>query len=156
MINMSHAVLNNRHLLDLARGKLVTFDGFDDANPNNLANATDGNYSTATGTGTKVMTGAGSVGSFILDLGEIKTVLVTARVGIGTTAGNISVFIDSSDDGIAYRTFVGSGNYTTLTGDNIKPLVPALLNTRFIRLRVTASAAATCNANLRELMVFEV
>lgn len=153
---MSQAVLNNRHLIDVARGKLITFEGFDDATPYNLANATDGDYATSTGTGTKVMSGAGTVGSFILDLGEIKTVLVSARMGIWTSAGNISVNIDSSDAGDTYRTLAANGNYTSITTEQIKPMLPALVNARFIRLRVSASAAATCNANVKELVVLEV
>jgi len=95
---------------NILRGIVPTSDTFDDPQPTSLGNATDGNFSTETGAGTKVLGGAGTVGQYTFDLGSIKTVIVGARVSVSQNASaTIRVLADSSDDNNTWRTMTNIG-----------------------------------------------
>lgn len=116
--------------------------------PTNLNNITDGDITTASGTGFKTTTASGAVGAIIYDLGSVKTVILQAKMGIWTSSGSIAAFIKSSDD--SFNTEKDSftiGTYTT-TGELILHSPYIRLQARYIALKVQNNAAATGNAKI--------
>ena len=147
---ISSLILNN-----VLRGILGVASGWD-TDPTNLANMTDGDLATVTGTGSKVVWVAEDYGRIVFDLGSIKTVLVGGRVGIWSTAGGITAYVESSDDNVNWkRTYVAvfwaysSGEYVIYTQGH-------LATGRYIQIRFYVDAAATAYAKIYEVMAWEL
>lgn len=141
--------------VNILRGIVPTASIWDTA-PTNLANATDGDFATVTGTGSKAMSGAGTFGYITVDIGSVKTVLIGARIGIWSTAGNIYVNIDSSDDGVTYRAYPNSIALRSSTSELIIDIISSIVNGRYIRFQFYTNAVCTANAKLYEIMGWEM
>lgn len=133
---------------NVARGVVPTFTGFADANPADLANATDGDLSTFTSTGTKITIGAGDVGFFNFAVSP-GTYLVSAKVGMWTSAGTLSAYIYGDD--IVEHTF---GNALVISLSNAVESIRrsfskvVCVSTGVLTLSFYSSAAATSNVRL--------
>jgi len=84
---------------NVLRGVLGVASGWGTA-PTNLANCTDGDFTTSTGTGSKVLGAAGVVGELVFDLQSSKTLLVGIKAGIWASVGSIQILVYSSEDNI--------------------------------------------------------
>lgn len=127
-------------LRDAARGVVPTaVDSWGSA-PNNLANCTDGDATTVTGTGSK--TASGTIGSLLFDLGSAKEVIVTAKVGMWTDTGNITPYMGYSDNGSTLVTMV-IGQSTSATTEQIRYIGPMYINARYFYIRGYTSTSAT-------------
>lgn len=128
-----------------------------DTDPTLLTNCTDGNLSTVTGTGSKIMAAAGNFGYLVFDLGTIKTVLIGGRFGLWSTTGTVTIFVDVSDDNITYINAYSSITGATSVAESKKDTDnSALVNGRYIRLRWYVNAAATAYANIYEVAAWEL
>ena len=137
---------------NVLRGVLGVSSVFTTA-PTNLANMTDGDLASVTGTGTKVMGGQGTWGTITFDLGSVKTVLMGARVGMWTSASNAFMYFESSDDN-ANWTATGiedSVVQSTAAAEQISDSLSQILTGRYVRLRFFVFAAATVNAKIYEV-----
>lgn len=121
--------------------------------PTNLANMTDGDHSTVTGTGTKVMGGAGNFGAITFDLGSITMVIIGARVGIWSSAASAFMFFESSDDNVTWTStgIEDSGIQAANIAEQISDSLVAILRGRYVRLRFYVTGAATANAKIYEV-----
>lgn len=122
-------------------------------NPTTLSNTTDGDFSTVTGTGTKVMAAGGSWGTLTYDLGSVKTVLMGARVGLWTSASSCYIFFESSNDNITWTAtgIEDSVIQTLAAAEQISDSLSQILTGRYLRLRFHTYAAATCNCKIYEV-----
>lgn len=140
-------------LKNVLKGLTPTLDYFDN-NPTDLENATDGDYTSVTGTGDKVLGGAGNIGAFIYDLGSPKLILLNGRAGFWATSGSTSVLIDAGITNQSYDTgyglFAKSG-----TSENIYQFHKTVYG-RYIRVRFSLSAAGTGNVRLYQVMGHEI
>lgn len=85
-----------------AKGKLPVATTWD-VNPTNLANATDGDFDTVTGTGSRVLGAGGNLGFLTIDLGAVYNVFLRGKFGMWSTVGNVFSYFLTSDDGVTYR-----------------------------------------------------
>ena len=137
---------------NVLRGVLGVSSVFTTA-PTNLANMTDGDLASVTGTGTKVMGAAGNWGIITFDLGTVQTVLMGARVGMWTSASSAFMLFKSSDDNISW-TATGIEDSAVMSGaaaEQISDSLSAILTGRYVRLRFYVAAAATVNAKIYEV-----
>jgi len=84
-----------------ARGRLPVASIFD-VNPTNLANATDGDFNTVTGTGNKTIVGVATLGRVAIDLGGIYNVHLRVKCGLWSTAGTVDAYSWGSTDNVTY------------------------------------------------------
>lgn len=124
-------------------GLTPTASGFDTP-PSNLGNCVDGNDSTATGWGVKTTSGAAEIGSIKFDLGKAQRLLITERLGIRTSANTIYVFLEQSNDDIAWEQ-VDTAQFcqTTSTSEINRSWKVLYTDMRYIRFRTTVGGAAT-------------
>jgi len=128
-----------------------TADTFD-TNPTNLERTTDGNFDTATGDGSKVLGGAGTVGQLIYDLGSVKTVTVGGKVGLSQNgSATVRVLVDSSQNGLDYINSTSILFSTTLTSNRIEELLAQTVTGRYIRIRIYSTAACTAVAKFYQI-----
>lgn len=118
--NVYLAATHNRigsGVIDRVAGVLATQSGWTSA-PDNLANATNGSFTTSTGTGVKNTVGAyGLTGSYIkLDMGAVYTVNIMTKLLIGTNLSDIvgAVVEISEDDATYYPLNLNGGCSTSL------------------------------------------
>lgn len=135
---------------NVLRGILGIADATWGVAPTNLANVTDGNKDTVSGTGTKTLSGSGNIGYITFDLGSIKTVLIGGKIGVWSTANGITAYLQVSDDGNTYRTTTIIISGSTSTSEIIVDCVPAIISTRYIKLRFYGSGAMDANIKLYE------
>lgn len=148
------SVLKPRNIL---RGATITFDGFDDANPTSLENATDGNATTSTGVGTKILGATGDVGNFYIDLGSVKTILFSAKIGVSSSANNLRAYLNSKiASGDTYRELASAWVNVASTSEFIMDPQPQLVTARYLKIRVNVSGAATGNIKIYELKAYEL
>lgn len=89
-------------MVNILRGIVPTISSWD-VSPTNLANSTDGNFTTATGIGSSTRAGAfATIGQFIFDLGSIQTAIFGFKYGMSASAGAAQAFSLVSDDNITY------------------------------------------------------
>jgi hypothetical protein len=146
-------------LKDLARGVTLTPGTFDATS--NLENATDGDNTTTTGDCYKVMSGSGNVGTFTIDLGSVKKVLISSKYAVWTTAGTITMYWDYKNaSGDSYTTYSLSQPTTTTSSE---PAITAyrempnpIITARYIQLRIGISTAATTHIKLADFSILEV
>lgn len=122
-------------------------------NPANLANMTDGDLASVTGTGSKVMGAQGNWGTITFDLGSVMTVLMGARIGMWTSASNAFVFFESSDNNINWTAtgIEDSVVQSVAAAEQISDSLSQILTGRYFRLRFFVFAAATVNAKIYEV-----
>ena len=137
------------------RGILGVASGWG-TDPTNLANATDGDIDTVTGTGNKIMAGAGTCGYIKFDLGSVKTALVGGKIAIWSTAGTIYMYIDQSVDDITWYLSGQPVLGRVVADENIAPPPPVLVTMRYFRLRFYVNAASTIYAKIYEVMAWEL
>lgn len=143
-------------LQNLVKGVLPVASSWDTP-PTNLANATDGDINTVTGTGTS--TGKGSFGTYGIirfDLGSVKNVLIGGKVGIWSSAiGSSEVYVQASTDGINFY----PTNALIITFFNVE-LICWLSSSnvvgRYIEFILTSDSNTTVNMNIYELMVYDL
>jgi hypothetical protein len=133
-----------------------TYTGFEDAPPTNLENATDGDITTCTGVAQKILGTAGTGGTFVFDMGEVRSVLVGFILGVKTTASTLQLFIESSDDNITYRTASLNNNATSSTSKVIRDGLSSLLTGRYIRIRAVNTGAGTIDVEVYQCMAYEL
>jgi hypothetical protein len=133
-----------------------TYTGFEDAPPTNLENATDGDITTCTGVAQKILGYAATGGTFVFDMGKVRTVLVGFILGVKTTASAIQIFIDSSDDNITYRNTSMVNNSTGSTSKVIMNGLSSLLTGRYIRIRAVNTGAGTIDVEVYQCMAYEL
>ncbi len=132
------------------------------AAPTNLVNATDGSFSTVTGTGTINAGAAMFYGHLIFDLGAVKTFIIGGRVGIWSSANIVYAVIQVSDDNNDYHHDASSPSTTysaagTTTTERVMHLTTRAYNGRYIKISFYVSgAAATVNAKIYEVMAYEL
>ena len=143
-------ILNN-----ILKGKLGVASGWD-TDPANLERVTDGDIDTVTGTGNKIMGGAGFYGYITFDLGSVKTMLLGARVGMWSTAGTTNIYFETSNDNITYRNLQPILCASTAVAEIVSELVAKVVRGRYVRLRLYVSAAATAYAKIYEIMAWEL
>jgi hypothetical protein len=141
---------------NLLRGIEPTFEYFETTPPTDLDKATDGDLTTHTGTGSKTTTGPATLGTFIFDLGSVKTVLAGCYVGLWSDSGLISYYIDSSINGTEWINGTNFGYNGTLTSESIRDGTPSMCVGRYIRFRFKISAAGTGNVRLYNAMAYEL
>lgn len=139
--------------INILRGVVPTFTGFDTTNPTNLANATDGDPITATGEGKKTVGAAAEIGKFVFDLGSEKNVIVGMKISVHSSASNIFVYINSDTD-----TDKGSSQLSvaTVAAKIVTASTRILLNTRYIYIIGVSGAACDGFLGLYEVVAYEM
>lgn len=142
---------------NVLRGIVPTADTFDTA-PSDLAKCTDGNPLTDTGEGTKVTSAGGVYGNLTFDLGGLKTVLCSGKVGIRSSTSSIY--------GMAYISYDGGNTYipvqpaivatTTSTTNTDRWIIPFIITADHLRLTFNVNAAATAYAKVYEMSAYEI
>lgn len=141
--------------INVLRGIVPTATTWD-TDPTSLANCTDGDHTTVTGTGSKVMGAAGYVGYLNFDLGSIKTFIFGGKVGLWSTAGSVSMYVTVSDDDITYSNNTAVVMIVTTTTELAGFILSKIFTGQYIRLSFYAGSAATANAKIYEVMAYEV
>lgn len=141
---------------NIARGILPTVDGHWDTPPPNLAHITDGDMNSPSGTGTTNLVAAGNVGSVMVDLGRIATVLFMAKVGIWTDANTTKIYLESYNDAASAWTYGLPSSEITAAAENIEAMFPVMAHTSRIKLRVYVTGAATVNVKIYEIIALEI
>lgn len=144
-------------LPNLLRGIVPTISSWD-VDPINLANSTDGNFSTATGIGSSTEAGTfGTVGTFTFDLGSIQTVIFGFKFGMDASAGNAVAHSIVSDDNITFtRNDVFDAQISSAV-ESIGYSTLSTLNGRYIQILIqNDTAGATVDFRLFEAYAFRV
>lgn len=141
-------------LRNIARGILPTVSTWD-TNPTNLANATDGNPTTATGAGSKVLGGAGTVGYITLDLGRLTNIIFGAKIGQSTTASTVSCYSEWSTDNSTWM--IGNTPASTGSGtEYIDNTLPMVCYAQYIRFRFRCNSASTVSCKIYEIFAYDL
>lgn len=122
--------------------------------PSSLANATDNDLATVTGTGSKVLGAAGQYGIIDITLPTSELYLVASKVGIWTSAGEARVYVQCKANG---STYTDSGNVmvrTTMASESVIYIEPVIIVGPDLRLIFYGSAAGTFNAKIYEIFAF--
>lgn len=143
-------------LTNLLRGIQPTASVFN-TNPTNLERCTDGNISTATGAGSKAVTGADTIGELIFNIGSIKTMMVSGKIELWSSANAMNVMVLSSEDGTNWRAATNSILTITVSSEGYpKDSFFALVTGRYIRFRFYTSGTATGNVKIWQLFAHEL
>jgi len=131
---------------NIALGLTPTQDTFGSA-PTTLTNMTDGDVATVTGVGTKSATGL--IGRIFLDLGGVVSTLLSAKVGMYASTGNMDAYWIESADGVTWTyaqpitsTTNQSAGTVTYTTEIAKKLTPIVLTSRYVGIAFVSSGAA--------------
>lgn len=127
-----------------------------DTPPTNLANATDGNIDTVTGTGTSTGKGIyGNYGVISFDLGSVKNILVGGKVGLWATTGSSEIYVQASADNIHfYNTDFLLAEYGNI--ERIGWLSSVNVVCRYITFILTSNTNTTVNMKIYELMIYNL
>lgn len=142
-------------LVNSAYGVLPVATIFDTP-PSNLSNITDGDLSTVTGTGTKVLGAAGTVGIIDITLPSPGIYLVGIKTGIWSTTGQITVNIQGNVDGVNYFASGTASQIKTTTTEVVSNSISTILTCNIIRILVSTSVAATGNIKIYELFAYKL
>jgi hypothetical protein len=142
-------------LQNLVKGVLPVASSFD-IPPTNLANVTDGNVNTVTGTGTSTGKGAfGTYGIISFDLGSVRNVLIGGKVGLWSTIGTSEVFVQASTDHVNYYPtdpllikFSNVEEIGWLSSSNVVG--------RYIEFVLISDSNTTVNMKIYQLMVYDL
>lgn len=147
--------IRGRCLTTYTQSPLATQIWMDGA-PDNDANSTDGDVATATGIGQTVKGEAGNSGSWTFDLGSIKTLMVCAKLGMASTAGTMTAYIEGSLDDQTY--LQGPSPARTVTSASIVAGNTTMLfmTARYIKVYGALSEAGTISMEIYELKAYEL
>ncbi len=149
---LSQNVLNNR-----LKGNLGVASGWGTA-PTNLERCTDSNLEIATGTGSTVMLAGGVIGEIVFDLGSIKTILVSVRVGLWSSTGTIQLHLLSSDNAVTWR--YAGGDDEVILGTSVTEIIgdslAQILTGRYLKAQFKANVAMTGYIKIYEVMGWEL
>ena len=120
--------------------------------PSDLHKITDGNWATASGTGSSTATGWDILGYIDIDLGRIQTFLASGRFGVWSTANDVGVAFQTSDDYITWRGWSSSFVYINSRTESIPELFPIVGNGRYLRWIFYISGAGTGYVKIYELI----
>jgi hypothetical protein len=141
--------------VNILRGLTPIANTFD-TNPSNLERITDGDLSTETGVGSKVMSGAGNFGYIKFDLGTPKTVLFGGRVSAHASTGTVNIFAERCDDDVNYTGFTSNIYTNSTNAKTIRGLLPVIMTGRYIQIRLNATAASTCSFSGFQLFAYDL
>jgi hypothetical protein len=142
-------------VIDRLSGVTPTIAGWD-TDPTDLANSTDGDFDTATGTGinTAVAAYADGGGSIKFDLGAVYNVAILGKILIGNTlvgGGLVGCRLSVSEDDITYIPCVSNNMWVVNWATNeTVVLFPCMVlaRCRYISLYVNNAAAAQTDIKL--------
>lgn len=118
-----------------------TTSGFDTV-PTDLAYITDGNFSTSATVANKNSSGVVDVGFFVIDLGHICTVQLSAKVGSYSNTSSVNGYWYWSNDNTNWYYASGDRCFTrTGTTESIRFTVVEEVTARYVRLAINAGAA---------------
>lgn len=145
---------------NILRGITPTASTFDN-NPTNLSNSTNGDYSDGTGTGNKVLGGAGVIGEIIFDLGTTKTVLLGGKIAMWSTANSTYAYAAASEDRTNYKSSSAQLGSNTATYESIGAATMDLTSTILTGSKIKlyfrlVGGAGTGNIKLYEITAYEV
>lgn len=131
--------------------------------PTTLANATDNDWSTATGIGSKNLVGDADFGRIIWDLGAIFNLDVRAKISIGNTIGGgaiDSVQLSGSEDGGTYYDSYG-GSYENIVQHYVANtdyilFTHGFVRGRYVRMTFHGSAAGTHHGVVYEIQCVDL
>jgi hypothetical protein len=131
-----------------------------DTPPSDLANVTDGNHTTSTGTGTKSTSGAGTVGTITFDLNDTPSspLLLSIHAGVSVSNNNLYIYVDQSSDNfnaVTYNEGQSVGGSGSPTESKIS-IAPTMISERYFRIRFYTSAAATGTVKIYECKLFQL
>lgn len=126
-------------LVDAARGITPTATTWD-SNPSDLANATDGDETTATGTGSKSISSATTFGAVNIDLGQLALYDLSATIAYWaqTTSSSCTIYWDykkASGDSMRSHASSHSGSGGTTEWTTLAEMPVVRVYTRYIALR---------------------
>lgn len=138
-----------------AAGVTPTVTGFG-TDPTNLANTTDGDWTTVTGTGQTVVGGSALIGTIDFDLGAVYTVLVTAKFGLWCSAGQLVSDLWHSTDGNTWVQCTQTNIVIVgVAAEAIRfPLVVGI-RSRYFRFAFYSTQACTGNVKIYEVQAVE-
>jgi len=124
--------------------------------PTSLANTTDGSMTTVSGTGTVLLGAAGDSGYLTYDLASSKRVLVSARVGVWSSANISKTVVGFSTDGTTfYEANLAVDAYTSTT-EIITDMYTRIGFGRYIRLRFNLSGGGTAFDKTYSVSAYEM
>lgn len=144
------------YLVDRLSGITPIVSGWD-TSPTNLANSTDGDFTTSTGIGQEDNISAWTYGSayFEFDMGAIYLVVILGYFTVGNTYSsgqNAGVMLWGSTDGNTWTTSKSNADYLVASWCNdsdIHVFAPAAFSyCRYIRLRCTNPGSNTTDCRL--------
>jgi hypothetical protein len=138
---------------NLLLGQTPTLEVWDN-NPTSPGNATDGVEANITGWGDKALGGAGEVGRFVFSFPDQKRVVAAARVGVKTSAGNISGKWQWSNDAASWSDISDSLSASG-AAETLLFMQSRIVNAKYLRLTFSVDAAATGYARLYEAYALE-
>ena len=142
---------------NLLSGLIGTPDTFDTP-PSDIAKATDGDFTTATGEGTKTRGGGGTVGQIVYDLKKNTTLLISSKLDLYASTGSMNLIVDVSDDENNWINGPGYAYSVTKTGSGVYfQTSPYICNGRYVRFRFSSGGAANpAVVKIYQLMAYEV
>jgi len=147
---LPRVVLTNRAL-----GRPPTAVGWDTP-PSNLERAVDGDWDTATGTGSTTLGAAGNLGMLEFDLGEVYNIMLVMKLGLWVDTSYIRVFVDHSPDGVTWITSPIMISGTGATSESIQYNSMFFLRARYFRVRFYGYAAMTGYVKVYEIQAYEL
>ena len=146
---------HNIPLVNSALGILPVASGWDTA-PTSLSNATDGDRSTSTGTGSKVLGAALAIGALSLTLPVTAPHLISLLFGAWSTSNGIKLIIDGAD---TLAEPGSSGIYLSNRSPNTEKIycpLPFIINSNILNLYFESTGAGTHNIKFYEIYAFRL
>ena len=145
-----------RQVINRLKGLTATLYNFT-TDPTNLANITDEDWTTVSGTGVRICSGANEIAQLHYDLGAVRTVLLVAKVGLWASTGTISFIFLFSLDGITWVTTSGLNQIQISgTSESVRYAQTVLVRARYIGARIlNGTAGATMSAKFYEFAALE-
>lgn len=141
---------------NIARGILPVATNFD-ADPANLAKATNDDPNDPTGIATTNIGAAGVFGNITLDFGSVKTAILSVIVDTWASASNPEIYICSSNDGVNFYYPLAPMGSSRQAAESIPISYPTVsFHARYLRLMYYNGAAANCYTKIYEIIALEV
>lgn len=126
--------------------------------PTDLVNVTDGDFDTVTGTGSTVLGAAGQLGRILIDLGAVYNVHLRGKFGLWSTAGNITLFWQYSEDAITYR-YTSWVSHPIAYGQAAEYVMFSLtdfVRARYLQIVFSGTVAMTGNVKIYEVQAIDL
>lgn len=124
--------------------------------PTNLSNTTDGSFTTVSGTATVSLSAGGNIGFIEYDLGTNRVYIVSARIGLWSSAGDILIYLDAFTSSGSSPLSVNSVYNITATTENTNSILTKIVYGRYLVFRFRLNAAGTANVKIYEVGAYEV